>query len=180
MKHLDPDKVEASAIDFIIEELIPFIQNYREKYTKDGAAGMLPHLSLLYPFYSTLKDIDGSIHRIKSLCEGISSVDITIVEMGYFMSKEILYLKPYPQKNLLKIIKIFAEEFTETPPYEGKYPLDELSSHITISSNKEHNECIEKDLNRIKYAWPCKIHLNKIILNIKYDGKWIPYKEFRL
>jgi len=41
MKHLDPDKLEASAIDFIIEELIPFIQNYREKYTKDGAAGML-------------------------------------------------------------------------------------------------------------------------------------------
>ncbi|BDU50704.1 2'-5' RNA ligase family protein [Haliovirga abyssi] len=180
MQQLDPSKVEASAIDFTIEELIPYIQPYREKYTKDGAIGMLPHISIIYPFFRNLSDINNNLSRLEKLCNTISKIDISITDIGYFMSNEIMYFKPTLQEPILDVIKKFATEFIETPPYNGKISIDNLSAHITISSSKNHNVQIEKELALLKEKIPPNIKLNKINLNIKYDGKWINYKTFQL
>ncbi|MGL1893629.1 MAG: 2'-5' RNA ligase family protein [Spirochaetaceae bacterium] len=181
MIKLDPNKVEASILVFPVNELIPHLQVFREKYTKDGIAGMPPHITLLYPYFPTVDDIDNNLNRIKKVCKKIEPFTVSIKNLGFFSNREVMYYAPEPKVEFKKIIKLFAEEFRETPPYGGAFPIDEISAHITVCTDKKFIDEVEKELtNKMKTILPFSFEVNLIKIYIKYDGQWIDYKTFDL
>lgn len=76
---------------------------------------------------------------------------------------------------------LFVKEFPETPPYNGQIAIENLHAHINVSSNKSNIDKVKKEVScKMKSIVPYTFQVNEIRINIKYEGKWIKYKNFKL
>ena len=181
MKLSDKQQIEFSALDFPVDGLIPYLQPIREKYTKDGKAGMLPHITILYPFFTSIDKIENNKDRIIKLCKKIEPFTAKIERLKYFPNNNVMFYDPEPQLKFQKIIKLFSNEFIETPLYNGAFPIDRIKAHITVCTKKQNNKNVENEVSEImRSIIPFSFEVNQIRLHIKVKGKWTEYYRFQL
>jgi 2'-5' RNA ligase len=174
-----PADIDASIIILPVESLSILLQPFRRRHTADGADGLPPHVTILSPFCSSLDALNRRLPRVEALCRSIKAFKARIKSLGYFGDKAVTYYKPLPEQSFLEIIHRFAQEFPETPPYQGSIPLANLQPHITVSTTPGHPSLPELEAV-MGPRLPFSFEINVISLYTKSLGKWELYKNFPL
>ncbi len=122
---------DLSALDIQIPNADEIIKKYRRQYTTDGANGMPPHITLLYPF---LKQDEYKQHTHDILVEVISNLHPFTIEFGGLARfPGILYLKTSQEEKIRSIIRKLVHAFPSFPPYGGNFSINELTPHMTVA-----------------------------------------------
>jgi 2'-5' RNA ligase len=117
-----------TAVVVLFPELEPLIGELRRRRTDDGARGMPPHATLIYPFADSglVGDLLAGIRREVS---GFAPFEVRFPELARF--PQTLYLRPEPQEPFIAMTWALEIAFPEFPPYGGEF--DETVPHVTIA-----------------------------------------------
>jgi 2'-5' RNA ligase len=172
-----------SAIVLPVREIEPVAQPYRRKYTDDGALGLLPHVTILYPFVAQTEWNPDVRQALESCLSTFSSFKFELMGVNRFASQRVLFLDPVPKEVILDLTRIVAETFPDYPLYEGKIPFEEHHPHVTIaiaSTNQAFIE-IEKSFNReISSRLPMLITVDEVWFIVKADNRWQCHTKIKL
>jgi 2'-5' RNA ligase len=89
--------------------------------------GVPPHITILFPFRAVVDT--ATADRVEGLCRQIISFDATFSSVGRFPG-EVVWLCPEPSARFTAIIRTFANEFPDCPPYGGEFP--DIVPHLTV------------------------------------------------
>lgn len=117
-----------TAVVVLLPELEPLIGDWRRRYTRDGARGMPPHVTLVIPFADT-SQIDDRLGALGRLFETLAPFQVTFSATACFPG--LLYLRPEPEEPFVGLTEGLIEAFPEFPPYGGEF--DEIVPHATIA-----------------------------------------------
>ena len=147
-KMINKSKFDLSALVLLVPDLEDIIGPYRKKYTNDGAMGMPCHITILYPFMSYIEWNDNIFDLLAEISLLIKPISFRFNGLNYFENKNVLFLEPYPQDEILHVIQHISKAFPMFPPYGGDIPMSELRAHITIAAERSVNKLkqIEKDI----------------------------------
>jgi 2'-5' RNA ligase len=145
-----------TALVVLIPELEPLIGDWRRHYTGDGARGMPPHVTLIYPFADS-SAVDERLEAVGRVLEDFAPFEIALRETARF--PEVLYLQPQPAEPFVAMTEALADAVPEFPPYGGEF--DAIVPHATVAqSDDETLTAIESELvaqlpvqARIERAW---------------------------
>src|SRR5207237_191462 len=83
------------ALDLALTELEPLIGGHRRRHTKDGARGMPPHVTLVYPFAETAAIDDELLRAVGEAVAPHPELQLELRAVSYFTDGEnTLYLAP--------------------------------------------------------------------------------------
>lgn len=174
-------KYDLSALDIQISNAGEIIEKYRKKYTSDGAKGMPPHITLLYPFLKT-NEYTQQNHNI--LVDVISKMQpFSFRFEGVDRFPGVLYLKVSQKEKIINIIQKIVHEFPDFLPYGGKFPINELTPHLSIavSSSEKKLDFIEQEfINEIGIMNLDSIFVEYLSLSVRISGNWIQLSSFQL
>jgi 2'-5' RNA ligase len=117
-----------TAVVVLLPELEPLIGDWRRRYTRDGARGMPPHVTLVIPFAdsSQLEDRLGALGR---LFDAFAPFEVTFSATARFTG--LLYLRPDSAETFVALTEGLVEAFPEFRPYGDEF--DEIVPHATIA-----------------------------------------------
>ena len=149
----------------------PAIGPLRRLHTRSGAAGMPPHLTLLYPF-TTDRDAD-----VEQALAPFSAFDYTLPAAAVFGEPPVLYLEPHPRAPFVALIEALTAAFPEYPPYGGVqfYP----EPHVTIAQGDE--SAFAAIRAEVEPSLPVSARADEVVL-FEHDVEhgWRPRTRFAL
>jgi len=129
---VEPVAVAASAIIVPVEHIDPVVASWRRRHTEDGAAGMPPHITLLYPFIDDAVLVSARIRELRTALGGFQPFAVSFVSLGRFASQPpVLYLTPDPATPFNQMTAAIAARFPDFPPYGGVHHV--LIPHLTVA-----------------------------------------------
>jgi 2'-5' RNA ligase len=161
-----------TAVVVLFPELEPLIGELRRRHTDDGARGMPPHATLVYPFADSgrVGDLLAGIRREVS---GFAPFEVRFPELARF--PQTLYLRPEPREPFIAMTRALELAFPEFPPYGGQF--DEIVPHVSIAHGKEALlRAIEAGLAR---PWPTLPVESAWLVEDTPTG-WRPHTAFAL
>lgn len=121
-----------TAIIVAIPEAEPLIELFRRQHTEDGAQGVPPHVTLLYPFTDTSLLVAGRVNEVADVIRSFSAFEFSLVSVAYFpTSPRVLYLQPDPGAPFRAMTRALVAAFPEHQPYDGEYV--DPTPHATIA-----------------------------------------------
>lgn len=183
MKKFEGKDFDLSAIIIPLQEIENVIQPIRSKMTIDGAKGLLPHITVLYPFYKDIELLKPDAEHIDLLCQKIKPFKISLTEFQRFADHGVLYLVPESQIEILNAIQAISKEYPQFPPYEGHIPIDKIIPHSTVAVAKDCRalDAIESQLlTEKKIVLPLDLEVKSFWLVVKSNNHWYQYKELKL
>lgn len=183
MNKLEAKNIELSAIIIPLMEVKSVIQPIRSKETVDGAKGLIPHITVLYPFYKEIEPLKAAVKRMDLLSKKIRSFKVTLTSLQRFTDHGVLYLAPEPQNEILNAIKTVCKEYPEYQPYDGNIPMEKIIPHATVAVNKDCEVLDEIEAELLtdkKMKLPIEIEVNSFWLVVKSNDRWYQYKELNL
>jgi 2'-5' RNA ligase len=90
----------ATAIVVPVSEAEPATELWRRQYTQDGADGMPPHVTLLYPFVDDSLLVAGQVRTLRNTLAEFQPFEFVLAEFAEFPASattaRVLYLAPVP------------------------------------------------------------------------------------
>ena len=175
MKTPDNIKFNQSALILPVPEIEEIARPYRSKYTTDGAAGMVAHITILYPF---LQQYEMDEQAEKTLHDAISQINpftFYLVGLNRFDTYHALYLEPEPEDDLLAVIQSIARVFPDHPAYGGSIAIKKIRPHMTIaimSSTEELDSIQEAFTREVTPLLPIKVTAEELWIFVKMEGRW--------
>ena len=121
-----------TALVVLLPELEPLIGGWRRRYTRDGARGMPPHVTLIIPFADS-SEVERRLDGVGRVLRDFAPFEIGLREMARF--PELLYLGPEPAEPFVAMTEALADAFPEFPPYGGEF--DEIVPHVTVAQSED-------------------------------------------
>jgi 2'-5' RNA ligase len=145
-----------TALVVLLPELEPLIGGWRRRYTRDGARGMPPHVTLIIPFADS-SEVEERLEGIGRVLSDFAPFGVALRETARF--PELLYLRPEPAEPFVAMTAALADAFPEFPPYGGEF--DEIVPHVTVAQSEDEVLAgVERDLlaqlpvkTRCERAW---------------------------
>ncbi len=125
-----------SALIIPVQEAEPLVGSYRERYDPSAAAGMVAHVTLLYPFAPPSLITDDLIDKLRGLIARFDQLELEFEEICTF--PDTLYLAPEPRTRLVAIMQALFDAFPDYPPYGGIFP--EVIPHLTVAQSENTQE----------------------------------------
>ena len=149
----------------------PVIGQLRRRLTRSGAAGMPPHLTLLYPFTA------GREREVEEVLAPFRAFDYVLPSAAVFGEPPVLYLEPDPAAPFLALIEALLAAFPEFPPYGGVqlYP----EPHVTIAQGDE--SAFAAIRAEVEPLLPVSARADEVVL-FEHDAErgWRPRRRFAL
>jgi len=183
MQKLESGRFSLSALIVPVLSLHDCIQACREEHTRSGADGLIPHITVLYPFVASEAEYVGDRARLRELCATIEPFSVVLEGTGRFPEGGVLYIRPEPVAGLLSVTMQFVNAFPHMHPYEGKIPVEKLKPHVTVAVNNDGKELdrIEDELKmRALCELPLALEITEIWLAVRSGGTWYERDRFRL
>lgn len=160
-----------TAIVVVVPEAEPAIDLVRRRHTVDGAEGMPPHITLLYPFTDTDLLVSGRIDAVRNALASFVPFNGELDAVARFERPldTVLWLAPRPAEPLIAIIEALAAQFPEHPPFEGQFP--SIVPHLTVAVSDDPDllDRIEADLGS---QLPIQIRVQEVALYEHTAGGW--------
>jgi 2'-5' RNA ligase len=121
-----------TALVVLVPELEPLIGAWRRDHTSDGACGMPPHVTLIYPFADS-SEVGPYLPELAEELGRFSPFELAF--RGTRRFPETLYLEPEPAEPFVAMTQALASAFPDFPPYGGQ--LDEIVPHASIAQGGE-------------------------------------------
>lgn len=175
MRTYSGGRYDESALILPIPEIESIVQPYRQRYTADGATGLLPHITLLYPFAAESEWSSEVRTVLQSRANGFSPFTFQLVRLNCFRHDRVLFLEPEPNGTIINLIHSFATAFPQYPLYGGAVSIEDFHPHLTlaIASTDEELVRIENTLDRqIGGILPVTVTANEVWLVVRTDNGW--------
>jgi 2'-5' RNA ligase len=86
-----------AAIVVLVPEARAAADGWRRAHTADGAAGMPPHVTLLYPFVDAAAIAQHDLDAVREVASAHAAFEFTLARFGEFPGDAgVLYLAPAP------------------------------------------------------------------------------------
>jgi 2'-5' RNA ligase len=124
--------VAPTAIVVPFHDMPAAVVTHRRALTSDGAEGMPPHVTLLYPFVDDADLADDEVRRLRDVLAAVAPFDVIFATFARFAAQPpVLYLEPELAGLFLGMIAALAHEFPAFPPYGGIH--ETLVPHLTLA-----------------------------------------------
>ena len=120
-----------TAIVVLVPEARAAADRWRRAHTADGAAGMPPHVTLLYPFVDDAVLGEPELEAVRAVVSAHAAFDFTLARLDAFPG--VLYLAPEPDGPFRELTAALARAFPEHPPYGGAF--DDVVPHLTLAED---------------------------------------------
>jgi 2'-5' RNA ligase len=164
-----------SALILPIPEIASVAQPYRRRDTTDGAMGVLPHITILYPFITHSEWNPGFRENLETRLSTFSPFTFKLARLNHFPTNRTLFLDPVPHEPILDLTRALVKMFPDYLPYEGAIPLDELYPHVTIATGSTDQDLyeIEESFSReIADQLPLAITAREVWFIVKSGNCW--------
>jgi 2'-5' RNA ligase len=129
----------ATAIVVQVSEAEPATELWRRQYTQDGADGMPPHVTLLYPFVDDSLLVAGQVRTLRNTLAEFEPVEFVLAEFAEFPASattaRVLYLAPEPSEPFREMTHAISAAFPDYPPYGGEFAT--VVPHLTIAEDDD-------------------------------------------
>jgi len=146
------------------------VGRWRLRHTVDGAAGMPPHVTLLWPFVDEHELVPGCVGMIRSVI-GREGPFETIFSSIRRFADGVLYLAPEDPSPFVAMTGSLFGAFPRYPPYGGAFPT--VIPHLTVGERLS-----ERTERRIETALaphlPLCLGVAEVWLMSLEDGHWSP------
>src|SRR5947208_10649014 len=130
-----------TAIVVLVPELEALVGALRNQHTSDGADGMPPHVTLLYPFVDDA-EVAHALPLVGRALARFVSFEVEFRRAARF--PDTLYLVPDPAEPFVAVTRALVDAFPEYPPYAGAF--DEIVPHLTVAHGEpERFDAIERE-----------------------------------
>src|SRR5436853_3070509 len=101
-----------TAIVVLVPELEALVGSLRNEYTLDGAHGMPPHVTVLYPFVDDSEVVE-AVPLVGRALTRFASFEVAFHRAARF--PDTLYLVPDPAEPFVAVTRALADAFPEYP-----------------------------------------------------------------
>jgi 2'-5' RNA ligase len=133
-----------------------------------AAAGVPPHITLLFPFMPPDR-LDAAVRSRAAAAIGAPmSFDVAFPRIGRF--PDVTYLAPEPSGPLLALIAALADAFPDYQPYGGAF--DEVVPHLTLAHTPEPDthDAVEQ---AVAPRLPIRATITRaVVMGEGRDGRW--------
>ena len=120
-----------SVILIPVPETTDLLLPYRLRFDPAASAGVVEHITLLYPFLPPTQ-IDGAVlARLQAFFSGVHAFSFTFRSTGWF-EQGVLYLAPDPPDPFIALTNRLSSAF-DVQPFEGRFPT--VVPHLTIAQH---------------------------------------------
>jgi 2'-5' RNA ligase len=161
--------VSETAIVVPVLKAEPATSYVRRQYTRDGAAGMPPHVTLLYPFVDDSLLV-GHLAEVESVLEPFRAFDFELRRFDRFDDEPgTLFLAPEPTRSFLDLIAELSAAFPAHPPYGGEHAT--IVPHLTVAhGNRLLLDSLEAE---VQPQLPIRARATEVWLMAEtVDGRW--------
>jgi 2'-5' RNA ligase len=124
--------VPPTAIVVPFHDMPAVVAAHRRALTTDGADGMPPHVTLLYPFADDADLTEGEIERLRRALGPFAPFDVALTRFARFHAHpSVLYLEPEPVEVFLGMITALSGAFPAFPPFGGIH--ETVIPHLTLA-----------------------------------------------
>ena len=168
-----------SALVVLIPEAEDLVRDFRNRYDPSAADGVPAHVTIVYPFKPFYELTTEMIAAIHDLFSSISSFEISFTELKRFPG--VLYLSPEPDELFRHLTERIIEQFSEAPPYGGKFA--DIVPHLTIAhgGDSPQLDSIASDFERrANGRLPIRLTVKEVTLLDNLNGRWQARHRFPL
>ena len=126
-------KIEA-ALAVTVSHAEPLVGSFRSKYDPAAALGIPAHITINYPFIPGVKPSAVTLSRLRKMFAAVQPFSFTLDHIARFPN--VVYLAPIPSAPFVQLIEQVAQEFPESPPYEGRF--DSITPHLTVAHSMDN------------------------------------------
>src|SRR5216684_4893645 len=127
----------STAIIVPVSEAEPTTDRWRRQYTEDGADGMPPHVTLLYPFVDESVLVAGQIRQIRAILGDFHPFEFELKGLGEFGASgntaPVFYLAPDPADRFREMTDALVGAFPDYLPYGGQFT--SVIPHLTVAAD---------------------------------------------
>jgi len=161
-----------SALVVVVPEAEQLVGPFREKYDPSAAAGMPPHITLLYPFKPP-DDISEAELGNLSLCFAcLGQFDFSLAAIRRFAGG-VLYLAPEPDEPFRRLSLVIWQRYPKVPPYGAKY--SNIVPHLTVAQladERQLDHIADQFARASQGKLPIRATASEIALVEKRAGSW--------
>jgi 2'-5' RNA ligase len=128
--------VTESALIVPALHLTPVVERFRLRYDPTAAAGVPPHVTILYPFLAPDQLTDGIVAEVARLLGNVAGFDYSMGELRQF-EPGVLYLAPEPAAPFADLTRLVSKHFG-IQPYGGAYST--VIPHLTVARSAVEDE----------------------------------------
>jgi hypothetical protein len=115
----------------LVPEAEPAIGSWRRRHSRDGAAGMPAHVTLLYPFPAE-PDLDA----LRAIAAGSAPFRFALRRVHEWPDG-VVYLEPEPPEPFTRLTVELVDRFPDHQPYGGAFTVD----HYPALHGRAHGRC---------------------------------------
>jgi 2'-5' RNA ligase len=108
------------------------LERLRSRHDPGAASGIPPHVTLLFPFLSTIELTAGVRGVLAEIGASVPPFDVRFARVERF--PEAVWLAPEPAAPFLALTSALVDAFPDHPPYEGLHA--EVVPHLTIGQGE--------------------------------------------
>ncbi len=106
------------------------VYDLRMQYDPSAAAGIPPHVTLMFPFIPPSDLNDSAIEMLERLINGAGAFQFSLTGVNQF-EQGVVYLEPEPVEPFVRLTKEISRQFGILP-FEGEFG-DEPVVHLTVA-----------------------------------------------
>jgi 2'-5' RNA ligase len=168
--------VGETALVVVVEAAEPAVGRWRARYDWSAAAGVPPHVTVLYPFLPLAEVTDAVLHRLGEIFAAEPAFEVAFPRLARFPGS-VLWLDPEPAEPFRRLTHAVWRTWPQRPPYGGAY--GEVTPHLTVAEHPDDAELdtIAADVAR---ALPCVTRVSDGRLLAVSDDGWSTRATFVL
>ena len=127
------DRKIKAALVVTVSEAEPIVGSFRSEYDPIAALGLPAHITVNYPFIPGVEASADTLSRLRKIFAAVQPFSFALDHIGRFPN--VVYLAPAPSTSFVQLIEQIAQEFPESPPYEGRF--DDITPHLTVAYSED-------------------------------------------
>jgi 2'-5' RNA ligase len=165
--------VAETALVVLVPELEPLVGHWRRSSTDDGARGMPPHVTLIYPFADD-GDVERYLHAADRVFAEVASFEVAFT--GLRRWPDVLYLAPEPAEPFVALVERLTGAFPDYLPYGGAY--DEIVPHLTLAQGDDVR--FDEIETAVRPFLPLRVRVERAWLMAETSEGWRRHTSFPL
>ena len=155
-----------------VPEAEPAVAFLRRALTADGAEGMPPHVTLIYPFADDSQLVPSRIREVRAVIGRFRSFEFSLAEARRFDNlphESYVWLAPTPALPFVELVEALAEAFPEHPPFGGAFPT--IVPHLTVAASTDDTKLRHVEAS-LSSRLPIEATATTVSIMEQVDGTW--------